>query len=685
MVKDTISLDWRYARDQHETSPRESAGHRDDKVMNPFRQTIVADPWNNPQDDVPEIHQDVFAAIINSLEQVRSSERSAAVLLHGQAGSGKTHLLSRLRSHLTLKFPTATDRQESLYVWVRLQTSPQMIWRTVRRTLVSDLFRPLSEGRCQFDRILFHRMAPYRPAEFDLEPWFEYMLDEYPDDLCGLIEQVATELNLDRNTHLAFEHLAFGRFRRDLKAWLSGESLPEAVLERMELTQEEGNDDEREDLARQVVIMLCRLAGNGLPIVLSFDQVEALALDANDKTAMFKFGQLVSTIHDNTTNVLVVSSVQSAFALDLEQDSRDADRDRITSAGKLSLATLQQDEAQALIRSRLAATGHRSPSDNPFWPLTAEDVENTFSSAAGITPRRLLALCAERFDASPVPPASSAPPPTPLSPPANTTSPQRRTVEQCLAETWEGMFKDKLQVNEPDHTEEILRHALPTAVRLIHAEAKSVDDEQLNDVSLILEHNNSRTGLSVCVQSNMTSLAARLKRLTAQLEMQRLNRLVIVRDHRSPVSEGAKKAKERLRKLEDKGATVVYPSREVLAALDALRALLSDAKSGDLSALGQTVSPTTLEEWFAAHLSYDIQEFVHEILAQTTKNGHSDTKLIESLSSLLIENPVAKIDFVAKQLGVASDDLIALANRHRDLLGTVGEPPELIFRIVDRS
>ena len=661
--------------------------------MNPFRQTIVADPWNNQQHDVSEIHQDVYESIISSLEQVRASQRSAAILIHGSAGSGKTHLLSRLRSHLALKLPTATDRKEALYIWVRLQTCPPMIWRTVRRTLVTDLFRPLSEGKSQIDRILFHRTAPFRPAEFDLEPWFNYMIEDHADDLRELIGQVATELNLDRNTEIAFEHLAFGRFRRDLKAWLSGDSLPEGVLERMELTQEEGNDDEREDLARQVVIMLCKLAGTELPIVLSFDQVEALALDADDKGAMYKFGQLVSTIHDNTTNVLVVSSVQSAFAIQLEVESRAADRDRITSAGSLSLATLLKDEAQALIASRLDDANEDRPAtakNDPFWPLTAEDVSEMFSDAKGVTPRQLLARCAERFDV-----LNSIPQSTdrakdvsrveqPIAPSIVPTQ-EAGSVDQFLADRWETTVEEKLQSNDPDHTEDILRHALPTTVNLLHSDVRAVQDEQLKDVSLILERNADRTGLSVCVQANMTSLSARLKRLNDQFNMQRLNRLVIVRDHRVPISDTAKKAKEHLRRLEENGAKVVYPSLEVLAALDALRALLSDARSGDLSAHGDTIPPATLEEWFASHLADDLQEFVNDVLdEQRPTLGTSDTKMIEALNTILVDEPMAELTSVADRLGVSADELVALANRHNDQLGTIGEPASLIFRVADR-
>ena len=54
-------------------------------------------------------------------------------------------------------------------------------------------------------------------------------------------------------------------------------------------------------------------------------------------------------------------------------------------------------------------------------------------------------------------------------------------------------------------------------------------------------------------------------------------------------------ASQALSQLADQGAAIVERSSEVFAALDALRALLSEAKSGDLARDGRTVSPQSVE------------------------------------------------------------------------------------------
>jgi len=647
--------------------------------MNPFREAIVANPWDAPRSDVPTIHQHVFEQCLRGLEHVRTTQRSMALLIHGAAGSGKTHLFSRLRSQLAPTMPTATDRMESLLVWVRLQTSPRMIWRMVRRTLVNDWFRPLIESRCQFDRILFHRLAQLRVAEGDLEPWYEYMLQEHPDGLKTLIDRIASDLDLDRNTHVALEHLAFCRHRRDLQAWLCGDSLPEAALARLDLEQPDEGDVEREDQARRAVVMLCRLAGNNLPIAIGFDQVEALETGPEDRAALFAFGQLVSTLHDSTSNVLIISAVQSSFADRLTTEARAADRDRMTSFGQMNLPPLERIEARELIRQRVLASDEPLPlvaQTEEFWPLVETDLAQLFSTGS-VTPRKLLTRCAERFDALRHPSASGE----------VTETPPPKTTSDFLDETWASIVEEKLKTNQPQQTEEILRHALPMVAQLVEPGLTFATDDQLPDVSLILEGRSGRTGVSVCTQTNMISLTARFRRLKSQAGLNRLDRLVIIRDSRAPVSPTAKKAEEYLADLQKRGVALVHPAPEVLATLDALRALLSDARSGDLAFQGDTIAPKTLEEWFAKHLANNLKEFVLEIIEidRDAQGSSDDSVLIEAINTLLAKEPLVSLEEAAAQLGASCEQLEVVIRRYPQLFGLLGNSGSLLFRIVQTA
>ncbi len=667
--------------------------------MNPFRSGIVASAWESAAVDVNAIHREVFEQCVQGIQHVRQNQRSAGLLIHGEAGSGKTHLLRRLRTHLTPQAPSDTGREECLYVWVRLQTSPRMIWRTLRRTLVDDWFRPVRGVNSQFQRILFHRFAEIRTAEGDLERWYEFMLENDPAGLKQLLDQIADALDLDRNTAIAFEHIAFGRHLRDLRAWLSGDSLPEAALARMDLAQDEGTDEEREDQSRQIVLMLCRLAGNGLPIVISFDQVEALQIAPGDRDALFSFGQVTSTLHDSTSNVLLVSCVQSAFFTELRDHARRADYDRMTSLGAWSLYPLQRDQALQLIEARLNLLDSDEKGSfpaSPGWPMAAAEFDEMFNDQSKpVSPRSLLGLCAEAFDTwkrrtaqesatgSVAGSKGAVENREEINPPITAV---RDTIDTHLHERWVADFEKKRAASTPERTEEIVRHGLPMLVRLIEPGVKLVNDELLPDVSLIFEAETGRTGVSLCTQANMNSLSARLKRLKTQQATGRLKRLVVVRDNRVPMSAAAKKTRQLLDELEEQRAVVLHPTVEALAALDALRDLLSDAKSGDLAWRGGTIAPQSLEEWLVGNLEDGLRGFVDDVFGRSSTGGTaaaSDTRDVEALNTLLATRPFLPLAEAVDLLQRPVDVMTEIAERHPDRFRILSGPPAMLYRAED--
>jgi len=632
--------------------------------VNPFRDTIVASPWASTPADITEIHNSVYDECLDGLKQVRAGSRSAAVLIHGEAGSGKTHLLSRLRTRLTPQAPIATDREESLFVWCRLQTSPRMLWRTLRRTIVEDWFRPVPGGRSQIDRILFHRLAAIRPAEWDLEPWYEYMLDEDQAGLRELIERIADTLNLDHNLAVAFRHLAFGEHRRELRAWLSGTSLPESVLNRMELACEDGTEEEMEDHARQIVLMLCQLTSPSLPILLSFDQVEALQTRPGDSEGLFAFGQAVSTLHDQTSNVLIVSCVQSSFVTELKQHVRGADLDRLTSRGSFALKPLNHSQALQLMtirRGDILPPKSTTGTIPVFWPLEESEFTALLQNGS-VSPRQLLNLCAERFDS-----------PGEITPIFD-GSPESHAqhIAEFLQDQLEKEIEEKTRINTPDRTEELVQHGLPLVVDLLSPGTHLVHDKELPDVSLVFETRQGRLGLSVCTQSNMNSLAARFKRLKSQVGLKRLKRLVVIRDDRIPISETAKKARQYLEELEQLHTAVVSPSVEALAALDALRDLVSNSKSGDLAFRGETIQQETVAGWLRDHLPRSLQDLAETVLGRL-RNSEAETDSMtqarEAISALLYREPVLTVEQAASQLQQSVDQTLALVRNFPEQIG----------------
>ena len=651
-------------------------------ILNPFRDAIVATAWNGTFADVPQIHAVAFEKCLRGLEHVRETQHSTGLLLHGAPGSGKTHLLGRLRQFVTTTQPISTECSDSLFVWVRLQTSPRAIWRHLRRKLVEDWFRPVPNGKAQFERVLYQRLAEVRPAAGDLEHWVDYMQQEDPQGLERALDEIADAIDLDRNTLVAFKHLAFDRYRRELRAWLSGDSLPEAALDRLDLAAEEGSEEDREQQARQVVLMLCLLAGPNLPIALCFDQVEALQISAEDREGLYAFGQLVSTLHDETRNVLIVSCVQTAYAFDLKTKSRGADYDRVQSCGAFALETLTREQSETLIRARLLSGGDRADwPQTPLWPLSADELQK-LSQPGDLTPRRLLTHCAARFDAWTERLMTDAATPEVKTPPTPSPPPRIATAA-FLASYWETRHEQIAGTNEPAHTDGIVRDGLPLLLRILAPELKAERDDVLPDVSLIFSGPRGKSGVSLCTQSNMTSLANLLKKLKQQLGTGRLARLVILRDSRVPISPGAKKTAEYLEELRKAGAVIVHPPIEAFVALEVLRGLLADAKSGDLANGDDVISQPTVEAWLHAHLPSSLLD-LSEMLSPTSPpnaGGDDEVAVLEEIAALLLESPVMSLDDIVRGLRRPSVSVRTTIERHPEQFRVLNGPPVVVFRV----
>jgi len=184
-------------------------------------------------------------------------------------------------------------------------------------------------------------------------------------------------------------------------------------------------------------------------------------------------------------------------------------------------------------------------------------------------------------------------------------------------------------------------------------------------VPLIFDGPRGRAGLSVCAQSNMTSLAARLKRLKSQFALRRLDRLVVLRDSRIPLTPGAKAARQYLEELEQQQVVVIFPSVEVLAGLDGLRELLSDAKSGDLDCQGQVIPPQMVEEWLMANLAVALRDFSDEILGKPGAAGpnNSDTRDREAVHEILPAQPMLSADDAARAQQPLVDEVATATRR----------------------
>ncbi|MGO9601030.1 MAG: ATP-binding protein [Isosphaeraceae bacterium] len=646
-------------------------------IVNPFRVTIVSDPWRPSPPDVPEIHAKAFQTCCNALESVRRQWGSSSVLIHGEPGSGKTHLLARLRQYCRDVEPRVLDplQPETVFVAVRLQTGPQRLWRHLRRNFVEDLLREAPDSTPQLKRILLRRLGSLCHTDADLLVWWECLKQEYPDPallkalLDSYLDRLSGELQLSRDFCTVLVRFMMGRHLRDTRAWLMGDPLPDSALAALDVAAP-AEDDDFEEQAQRVVLDLCHLAGSRIPIVLCFDQIEALMSHPEDRGAIGTLGQVIMRLFNETTNLVLISCVQSTYVDYLNLYNPEG---ALRPAGarmavhQTSLGPLDWDNAFRLVQARMAGERRlaelRTAKGDPLWPLDKSRLEKTVG-LRGCTPRKILSVCAELFDAVS----------------------DRRVVPTISDKAFVSrIWQERLDVASSGDTlaqmDHILTHGIPL---LVHAAAEgwnSNGKSPSRDLEVFLE-GDGRIGVSLCNHRDMRSLLPRLKRLRQVLPDRRAEKLVLLRDVRLPLGKNAIRTNQMLDELNTQGARLIRPSHELLAALDALRRLLSDAKAGDLSNQGQTVTPETVQKWLAENMPGVLRDLLDEIVAYPVPSDNGDDgRLFDELLEVLAEHPVIALDEAAGTLKTDTGTLEATANARASDVGILRGPPVVLFRL----
>jgi hypothetical protein len=592
-------------------------------VSNPFSDAAVGSVWNGTPVDVAEIHADVSGRLLQLVAERVLGLHHRCQMLYGDAGSGKTHVLRRLRIALeNASGPVVA------FAWVRMQSSPSMMWRHLRRNLADDLTR-----------------RPFREST-----QMPYLLETRR----GALDAIE-----NRNLAVVLDHLAEGRFRRDAKAWISGDTLPDTVLQAMGLALTDADEEASEDESRRIVYALAKFVSPS-PIVLCLDQLEALQSHPGDTNGLFAIGKLLAALHDEVPNAVVVGCVQTGLIADLAATLSKAEQDRYQ---PLALRPLNAAQVRALVRARLESRAEIQalrPAGMPeYWPINVMRLDPLVDSREGVSARKIIFECEQMFRAAQDLPVQEGP------------------VEDRLSEKLEEQARGAASRLRGETTSSVLSDALP---RLLHL--RGLETER-SGVPKWVDH--------LCAGPDGREIAVVLANESPRVLWRKLDRiclgwdprfrdLVIIRDALNPIPPSAAGAIDRLHELERRGARVIAPSREALIALDAARRLLADAESGDLTYRGDRVPVATVEQWIRNHLSGAAGQVLDQVTGPVVRD--TSAGLLLALAAFLSERKVASIPQVAEQLRRSPREVEDCARQNSDQFGILaGTEPAVFERI----
>jgi hypothetical protein len=623
-------------------------------VLNPFVSNRVDSAWDPDSVDVEAINRTAFEHCGQTIDLVRGTGRSRGLLLAGEPGSGKTHLLQRLRRHIQ-------RGNRDCFVYVPPVGGPERFFRDLLQHAVHDFIgNPAGSSSSQLESLLVRALLPAEVRErVTAAAFWTDVRKRYPPGqalftwLEGPMQKLCLQLQLDPQVIRVLQHYLGEHCRLDAYAWLLGRSVPEAALERLGVS----NTLEEDADALEALVTLSRLAGMHCVLVLAFDQLESLQIDAQDLQGLKAFATGLSTLFVKCRNVAAITCVQNYFKRDLERAVSHAHMQRLAQdQGALTL--LDRNAAIQLVIERLAAvselraTREALGESDPLWPLRPLDLEHAITPAS-IPARQLLDHCRDRFEQWRRGEVSSAPP------------------SESLDEIWEARLE---RAAARPHDEGVLADGL---LKLIDARTPGKAKRgTIRDVDLTITSQDGEIGIAICHTGNMTGLAGRLRRLRTVADSGRFKRLVIVRDERLRISPTAPATREHLEKLQQAGHVLLRPSAEAYAAIAAARQLFADAAAGDLSLNGKSVAPEDLKAWLAGNLSGAAADLLRALDAA---EGTQSDDMVERVQALLEGQWVAPATDVAARMGLQPSVLLDQLATQQRTVGVLLGPPAVLF------
>lgn len=373
--------------------------------------------WSDDQEvatTVTSIHQDVMDAITGQLELVATDHRSRTILIKGDAGSGKSHVLTRLQRCLNHK---------AFFAYIGPWVDSQFIWRHVLRYTVDSLMQvPSGQTESQLIRWL-KGLSAFTKRSLKQRIFADSVGGLLQSDRQKFIKHLKTSY---KQVNIYSSDLFFGLLH-DLTnpdlyplacEWLRGDDLSEEAMQALRVK----HCIETEDDAKNILINISKIATDTQPIVLCFDNLDNIPRLDNGCQDFPALLNVNTMIHNETLkNFLVVISVITNTWDRNSEVIQQADQARIDIT--LSLKRINLDQAEALWTMQLEPLHRRvyPLPESAIFPLQRQVLESQFPGGKTL-PRNVLLLGREQYQIykirliSPVPLPEPTPSPSQISP-----------------------------------------------------------------------------------------------------------------------------------------------------------------------------------------------------------------------------------------------------------------------------
>jgi hypothetical protein len=592
-------------------------------LKNPFVGHKQDDLTTLPPGDVPELHQSAMSQCSLAISSARDTGTSTGLMMVGEAGSGKSHLITQLRGRVA-------SETDVVLLAVRLGGAVSgCLWRHLRERLVSELLRPYPTGKNNDNgllRILRNRFPKLVTKDAAGNAIVSVIFGKLnpSDALKQCLDELAKSTpTFNYQLRKVLPCLLNQNTATLASAWLLGQSLNKEDYQTIGLTAEFPSDHERESISRSIVLSLLHLAGNATTLFIVFDEVEAIQAGNQDAVVLRQLATMATELLGEPGPRVVATSIRPTMHLTLKATVEVSNLQKM-SQFTTQLPPLNWEQCVRITRARLDAehscrAARSQYAADPDWPLGREFLEREFeANRRSLTPRHLILNCAVEFQR------------LQKGLPEGSTSKSPKADD--FNKIWEKQRSQFLKKPQSVQFDKVVSLTLPWLVQLFEPSLVRVQEksETLGDINLLFEHRNSAKkpiGVSLCNQEPK-SLWRRLDRLIEQWRKAKgkmLSELLVVKSESAVTATAQKK----LDKLADLGACVVLLDVHQVAELAAFQSMLTNALEGKMTNAGRPIDSKEYDQWATENLSDAVKVVLQNLFGCCFKPTPAKTKTTE--------------------------------------------------------
>src|SRR5215510_61804 len=372
-----------------------------DRLSAVFEHSITweDDLWRADPVDVEAIHAPArrkFTELLDAVTSERSPGQARILLLHGQSGAGKTHLIRALRT-------TAHRAGKAYFGYAQMTPDVAHYADYYLRRLVNSLEKPYDPdqgGESGLARLTNHlvgdkgvldptALEKLREAKLS-EAQLGKMVLELADDIVAAPRLMGQNLDINIVRALLYLQRSDPRIDQRVRQYLYGRELTELSAEAVAVL----DPNRGEGRAFEIIESLGRLMWivDGAALVISIDQVEDLRFFEDYHERFQKAARDLIQIANRVPTSIVLVSCLGDFYGKVREVLAQSYIDRIEKAGPVSLQEARTaEEAQLIIAKRLQADASRGDID----PLLFFGPQ-FFDEFSGLSTRRILELAQAR-------------------------------------------------------------------------------------------------------------------------------------------------------------------------------------------------------------------------------------------------------------------------------------------------